>query len=181
MTAVCGYRDPNGTVWIGADTRGINGNWIAPCEMHKIIRAGVWRIGHAGNAPAEDVLDRARETLARCEDAAALSRETRRAFRQAEFADTKPEHQPGPPDYGQELLIAWPNGICTIECDGTVITPVGNFLAIGRGQDVCYGAAAAIEQLKPELTGAAFLNIVLQIAAQRWSSVAEPFDIQKVT
>ena len=180
MTAICGFRDPAGTVWIGADTRVVSGSFIVPTECRKIVRAGVWRIGQAGSAAAGAALQAADNMLARCADVDALAREIRRVFRNAEFSDCKDKNHPGPPEYGQEIIVATPNGIWEITTDGVVIEPIGRFIAIGRAQEVCYGAAAMLMRYQPELTGAAFLSLVLQTAADFYMSVAAPFHIERV-
>jgi ATP-dependent protease HslVU (ClpYQ) peptidase subunit len=180
MTAICGFRDPAGTVWIGADSRAINGSFIVQMECRKILRAGVWRIGQAGSAVAWNTLTRIENTLARCADVEALAIESRRAFRNAEFSDCKEKDHPGPPNYGQEILVACPSGIWIIEPDGTITEPIGRFLAVGRAQDICYGAAAILLRYQSELTGAAFLSLVLQTAADFNMSVAPPFHIERV-
>jgi hypothetical protein len=113
MTAICGFRDPAGTVWIGADTRVVSGSFIVPMECRKILRAGVWRIGQAGSGAAGSALQAADNMLARCADVDALAREIRRVFRNAEFSDCKDKNHPGPPEYGQEIIVATPNGRLT--------------------------------------------------------------------
>lgn len=179
MTLVCGYLEKNGRVWIGGDSVGVNGSFVVPARLSKLLRAGDWRVGMAGNWAANLPLERAADRLAACGGVGDLVFAILDVLKEAGFNDTKPPNTPGPADFAQEFLAARRDGIWAIEGDGSLVIPKGRFLAIGRAQDIAYGAAEVLLDRGPS-EGREFITCVLEIGARFYASVGPPFWIECV-
>jgi len=183
VTLICGYRHSyTNDVWIGADSRGVSGSFIVPSDMRKLLRAGRWRMGWAGNAAARLYLHNAVDELAACVEIEDLALTTRSVLKDAEFRDIAGERPgaPGAYDHGQECLVARDDGLWVIEPDGGVLEPHQPFVAIGRAQDVAYGAAAGLLHRGEVIEPAEFLRTVLEIGAQFYATVGPPYWVECV-
>lgn len=181
MTLICGCRDSRNDIWIAGDSRGINGSFAVPAVMPKLLRAGDWRMGWAGNEAASLYLRHAAGRLAECAGIDDLALVTRQILQEAGFRDAAPVGAAGPPDHGQECLVAHPTGLWVIEPDGSVWQPDRPFVAIARAQDIAYGAAAILMGGVAPDDGPQLLRRVLKIGAQFYTSVGPPYWVERVS
>jgi ATP-dependent protease HslVU (ClpYQ) peptidase subunit len=142
MTIVCGYRDREGAVWIGTDSRTTGGSFIFPEAADKIVRYGRWTLGHSGQGSGIDLLRRKGGVIAEARTPEDVAEILQALYKEADFRKMPDDN--GAPDYAQNTILASADSLCGIYGDGSIIVPSWGFLAIGSGSPYAYGAAFAL-------------------------------------
>lgn len=144
MTIVCGYKDRDGAVWIGADSQATGGRFIFPESVDKIVRLGCWTIVHCGNGTSLALLRRKGQAIAEASDPYHVIEIMQGIYGDADYR-RRPDED-GAPDYEQACVLATARAVWGVGSDGSLWEPKWGFVAIGSGQDYAYGAATVLHQ-----------------------------------
>lgn len=137
MTIICAAHI-GGETWIGADSLGAAGELICPEYIEKIARQGRWHIGVAGTAYSTILIRRKAGIIAGLTDPydvgeALMDLWKEHGYKAHETCDS--------PCYGQECVIASPDGVWNVTQAGTVLPPRWGFTCAGSGTEAALGAA----------------------------------------
>jgi ATP-dependent protease HslVU (ClpYQ) peptidase subunit len=143
VTTICGYRDTEtGDVWIAADSRSSDRNFIFPDRARKILCGQRWVIGYSGSGRAGILIERLKPKLDEAvhpQDAADI------VVQQAVLEGWPPyEEKGGPRCFDLSLVLSDGKGLWAAYSSGTVIEPADGFIAIGSGDDYALGAWHAL-------------------------------------
>lgn len=144
MTTVVGYRDRDGAVWMGADSRSVGGRFIFPETVDKFVRHGRWTLGHTGMATVLALLRRKGAAIAEAESVYDVAELTQRLLKEADYRQRPDED--GAPDYAQTFIVSDGLGLWGICPDGSCWAPDWGFVAIGSGQEYAFGAAFVLHE-----------------------------------
>ena len=176
MTIVCGYKDAEGAIWMGCDSRTTGGSFIFPEQVEKIFRFGPWTLGHSGQGSGCDLLRRkGGPKIAAAETPEDVSEILQGLYKEADFR--KRPDDDGAPDYAQNHILASATELCGIYGDGSIIRPSWGFLAIGSGSPYAYGAACVARAL---VGGSALVDLALRAAVEFNADCGLPLRIIRV-
>ena len=162
MTIVCGYRNRDGAVWLGADSRTTGSRFIFPEMVDKIIRIGRWAIGHSGNETALALLQRKGGAISETDDPYEVVDIMQSLYKEADYKRRTDDD--GAPDYSQAAILATRSEIWAVSPDGSVWRPAWGFAAVGSGQDYAYGAAFVLH--KGNMGGEALVRMAIYAACE---------------
>jgi ATP-dependent protease HslVU (ClpYQ) peptidase subunit len=175
MTIVCGYKDPDGAIWMGADSRTTGGSFIFPEIADKTLRFGRWTLGHSGQGSGLDLLRRRGGAIVEAKTPEDVSEIIQGLYKEAEFR--KEPDDRGGPDYCQNSILACSDGLWGIYGDGSIIVPSWGFLAVGSGHPYAYGAAFAVRAL---VGGSALVDLALRAAIEFDGTCGLPLRVVRV-
>lgn len=168
MTTIVGFLEPGVGVWIGADTRATEGNYIAQAQIGKIVRLNGFMIGCCGDLRTMNVLASMRSRPA---SIGALVESMRGALTKSGYiAHTAA----GAPDFDQGFLVATKRGLWEVDSAfGFNEAPRKTLVSAGSGSAVALGAGFAMRG-KP---GKDTCTVALNAAAALDNMTGAPFQL----
>lgn len=177
MTIIVGYRAPDGSVWVGADSQVVSGSFIFPEPVKKIVRHGEWRVGVTGFFHGVDLVRRKGRAIAEADNPYDAADLIQNLYREAGYKQC--DHS-GAPCFEQGHMLAHPRlGVFSLSGSGTVGVPEANFLAIGSGCEIAYGAAYMLargKNIEPDV----FVRAALSAACHYYADCGGELMIEHV-
>lgn len=177
MTIIVGLRAPDRSVWIGADSRVTADKFIFPEPVKKIVRHGDWRIGLSGSFHSVDLVRRKGQAISDTGDPHDVADVIQNLFKEAGYKQCT-DHS-GPPCFEQSVVLAHPfRGVFSVSGSGTVGVPEADFVAIGSGAEIAYGALFALRPMMRD--PAAVVRTALEAACYYYACCGGELTVEHV-
>lgn len=179
MTCIAAAVDPDGTIWMGADSVGLQGDCVRIDRRSKVFRVGAFLIGSAGSQRVGQILEYTFDPPAIASDLTAyMVREfvpALRAHMDTEGAEIKQDSQRA--RYDGHCVIGIDGQLFEIDTGYAVVNPRAPFYAIGCASQEAMAAMFTARSLVEGIPAKKIVQCGLEAAAEFDINIRPPFTV----